>query len=62
MSYTEKDCKYWHHGKCYLAKSPGVLKIGDPYFDSVHDCDCMTVPCFDDAIKPSARMREGDGK
>lgn len=62
MTYTEKDCLYWKRGKCYLAKEPGGLVIGDPYFDSVHACDCMTTPCFDDAIKKSARKREDDGK
>lgn len=60
MSFTNEDCKYFRKGMCHLATARGICKINDEYYDSVHPCDFMTVPCFDDvnSLKAHSIARE----
>lgn len=46
---SNKDCKYYKKGYCILHKHPDKKgNIGINYFDNIHPCDFMSIPCFED--------------
>ena len=57
-NFLEKDCKYYDKGMCVFHNSSDCRQdCGVPGMDCVHKCE-MEGPCFNDAIKTEAIIRE----